>query len=79
MNESIVNQINRKLYAEGQIYWSWNKDWTSRLWLKLKQLGWKMYKSPAGFRYFIDNTGEKIETGHLSTVYALKHLAELMR
>ena len=79
MEMTIINQINQNLCEESQIYWQYSKGWTSRLWQKLYRLGWRSRCSPAGFRSIIDNEGNEIKTGHLSRVYMLKFIAELMR
>ena len=79
MNRTIIEQLNKGVYAEGCVYWDFNKGWTSRLWQKLYNLGWRSVRSPAGFKSFRDNKGKTIETGHLSWPYALNFLAKLMR
>lgn len=39
-SEMDIEQINKGLSADGQIYWQLNRDYTSKKWQRMSKDGW---------------------------------------
>ena len=45
MNQIEIDEINKTIpYMDGKIYWKEN-DWTSKLWERMYDMGWKVIQS----------------------------------
>ena len=78
MNEIQLTEMNKEIgYKEGEIFWNWNKGYTSKLFQSLYKEGYKAVKS--GAIYILkDNEGNEVTTGY-SWEGLLKNTAILMR
>jgi len=39
-SEMDIERVNKGLSPEGQIYWQWNRDYTSKKWQRMSKEGW---------------------------------------
>lgn len=78
MNEKELNEFNKSIdYEDGKLYWKWNEDFSSKLWDKLSEQGYKM-KKIRSFVEIYDKEGTKI-VDEIRIYQALKQLAIIMR
>ena len=46
MNQIEIDEINKTIpYVDGKIYWKENHDWTSKLWERMYEMGWRVVQS----------------------------------
>lgn len=78
MTQEDVDKLNETIpYAEGKVYWEWNKNWTSDLWKRLYKLGYRTKRSKAGFVYVYDEMNKPV-CSDLGRARTLATLAILM-
>lgn len=78
MTQNELNAINSQIsYADGQIYWEWNKGYTSKLIKRLYSLGYYAVQSGA-IHILKDRQGNEITSGFSWTDLLLR-VARTMR
>jgi hypothetical protein len=46
MDQIEIDEINKTIpYMDGKIYWKENHDWTSELWERMHNMGWRVVQS----------------------------------